>query len=183
MIDGFQFQLCNVPIAKDESTVTLAGAHGPHSHLFSGVYAMDIQKDGSFINMDGMQTVALRDGVWEMIWRDESPAGLIICGFTLAEDARRNDSILEKGQIYITWPVWSKDGLEKQQARKADAEVRYKQFETESDDELEKMSNTPNILKKALNFCAAAAAVEKMDFAGLHNLVDVPFADDVFRIG
>ena len=72
MIGGFQFQLCNVPIAKDESTVILYLVHMGH--------AMDILKDGSFINMDLMQTVALRDGVWEMIWRDESPGVLIICG-------------------------------------------------------------------------------------------------------
>ncbi|KAL7536935.1 hypothetical protein ACHAXR_011496 [Thalassiosira sp. AJA248-18] len=183
VIDGFQFQLCNEPIAKDDSAVPLPGANGPRPHLSSGAHQMRFIKDGSFINMEGLQTVPFRDGVWEMIWRDESPAGLIICGFHLDEDARRNDALLEKGQVFLTWPVWSKDGLEKHQARKAEAESRYKEYETERDTELEKMSNAPNILQKALHFRAAAAAMEKMDFTGLHGMLDVPSADDVLEIG
>lgn len=159
------------------------GAHGPRPRLSSGVHSVEVQKDGSFINMDGLQQVELSNGVWELIWRDESPAGLIICGFSLDKDARRNDLQLEKGQVYVTWPVWSAEGLEKQQARKAEAEVRYKEYETERDTELEKMSNTPNILLKAMHFRAAAHATEKMDFTGLHNLVDVPSASDVVEIG
>lgn len=183
MIDGFQFELCNEPIAKEDSFVPLPGAHGPRPHLSSGAHRMIAKKDGSFINMEGIQTVECRNGVWEMIWRDESPAGLIICGFTIDKDARRNDLSLEKGILYLTFPVWSKDGLKERQVRKADAEKRYKEYETERDAELEKMSNTPNILRKALHFRAAAAATERMDFTGLHTMMDIPSDEDVIQIG
>ena len=118
-----------------------------------------------------------------MIWRDESPAGLIICGFNLDKDARRNDGVLEKGQIYLTWPVWSKDGLEEKQSLKAKAELQYREFEMERDDKLEKMTNAPGLLQKALHFRNAAAATEKMDFTGLHTMVDVPPMEDVLEIG
>ncbi|KAL7533487.1 hypothetical protein ACHAWF_011285 [Thalassiosira exigua] len=184
-IDGFQFRLRNDPsLATGEPPVPLPGAHGPRPHLSSGAYEISAMKDGSFVNMEGTQNVRFRDGVWEMIWRDESPAGLIICGFSLDSDARRNENnVLEKGQVYLTWPVWSKDGLEKQQARKAEAEAKYRKFETERDNELEEMSNTPNILQKAMHFRNAAAATERMDFTGLHFLTDVPATEDVVEIG
>ena len=185
VIDGFQFQLHSdePAMAKEDSAIQLPGAHGPRPHLSGGIRRVDAVKDGSFINMDGVQRVELRDGVWEMIWRHDSPAGLVICGFSLDRDARRNEALLGKGHLYLTWPVWLKDGLEVQRARKADAHMKYKEFESQRDVELEKMSNTPNILMKALHFRNAAAATEKMDYTGLHNLVDVPSADDVLEIG
>eukprot|EP00579_Thalassiosira_antarctica_P004798 CAMPEP_0201884282 /NCGR_PEP_ID=MMETSP0902-20130614/16864_1 /ASSEMBLY_ACC=CAM_ASM_000551 /TAXON_ID=420261 /ORGANISM="Thalassiosira antarctica, Strain CCMP982" /LENGTH=282 /DNA_ID=CAMNT_0048413217 /DNA_START=1 /DNA_END=849 /DNA_ORIENTATION=+ len=183
IIDDFQFQLCHDPMEKGDSDIPLPGAHGPRPHLSSGAHSIQAVKDGSFINMEGMQSVEFRDGVWEMIWRDDSPAGLVICGFSLDREARRNDALLQKGQIYLTWPVWSKDGLEKEQALRAKAEMKYKEFESERDSELEKMSSAPNILQKALHFRNAAAAMEKMDFTGLHDLVHVPLAEDVLEIG
>eukprot|EP00571_Detonula_confervacea_P010370 CAMPEP_0172301722 /NCGR_PEP_ID=MMETSP1058-20130122/3548_1 /TAXON_ID=83371 /ORGANISM="Detonula confervacea, Strain CCMP 353" /LENGTH=290 /DNA_ID=CAMNT_0013011939 /DNA_START=71 /DNA_END=943 /DNA_ORIENTATION=- len=185
-IDGFQFQLCNVPMLAekgDDSAISLPGAHGPRPHLSSGVHHVNVIDDGSFVNMEGLQNVQLRNGVWEIIWRDESPAGLIICGFSLDKDARRNDAMLEKGQVYVTWPVWSKDGLDKQQARKAEAAIKYEEFETERNTQLEKMSSTPNILRKALHYRNAADAAEKMDWTGLDELVNVPSSEDVLEIG
>lgn len=185
VIDGFQFQLCNVPTAdkKDDATIPLPGAHGPRPHLSSGAHNVNVLEDGSFINMDGLQNVQFSNGAWEIIWRDESPAGLIICGLELDEEARRNDVILEKGQLYVTWPVWSKDGLAKHQARKAEAAVKYGEFERVRDDELEKMNSTPNILRRALHFRNAAAAMEKMDYTGLHTYGNVPSDKDVLEIG
>ena len=183
VIDGIQLQLCSKTINKDETDIPLPGAHGPRPHLSNGVHQIDVLKDGAYINMEGLQTVALHDGVWEMIWRQNSPAGIIICGFSLDKDAVRNESILEKGQIYLTWPVWSTDSLVPHQDQKALAAMKYEKFETERDSELEKMNNTPNILKKALHFRNAAAATEQMDYTGLHNMNDIPSTEEVLDIG
>ncbi|KAL9180472.1 hypothetical protein ACHAXT_008442 [Thalassiosira profunda] len=183
VIDGFQFQLGNAPLAKEECVVPLPGAHGPSPRLSSGAHQLQITHDGSFINMDGTQSVAFREGAWEMIWREHSSAGLIICGLNLEKDARRNDLCLEKGQIYLTWPVWSKDGLAERRATKAEAEEKYKAFEAERDSSIEKMGETPNLLMKALHFRNAAAATEKMDYTGLHNMMDTPTDEDVLEIG
>jgi len=183
VIDGFQFQLGNQPVAKEDSIVPLPGAHGPRPHLSSGTHEIEVLKDGSFINMEGMQSVELRDAAWEMIWREGSSAGLVICGFSLGEDARRNDLLLEKGLVYLTWPVWSKDGLKEHQEIKASAEMRYRGYENERDTALEKMGGETNLLQKALYFRKAAAATEKMDITGLHNMADIPLVDDVLEIG
>lgn len=183
VIDGFQFQLCDEPLASGEHVVLLPGAHGPRPHLSSGAHEVRTLEDGSYVNMEGAQNVEFRDGAWEMIWRDDSPAGLVICGFSLDGDARRNDLFLEKGQVYLTWPVWSKNALVDRWDRKAKAEAEYEEFQAERDRELEKMGSAPNILQKALHFRNAAAATEKMDYTGLHNLMDVPLAEDVLEIG
>ena len=119
----------------------------------------------------------------EMIWRDNSSAGLIICGFHLHKDAVRNDATLTRGMIYMSWPVWSSDELQNQQKRKAKAEKKYNTFQLERDTQLEKMNDTRNILQKALHFRNAAAATEQMDYTGLHYMVDIPSKDDVVEIG
>ena len=99
VIDGFQFQLCNTPIINDNPNenkdghhikIPLPGADGPRPQISSGVFHLEVVKDGSFINMEGLQTVEFSNGCWEMIWRDGAAAGLIVCGLSLTHDARRN---------------------------------------------------------------------------------------------
>ncbi len=192
-IGGCQFQLSNTPISKKETDdvdnfksqlhIPLPGANGPRPRLSSGAYNLNVLRDGSYVTMGGLQKVEFSDGCWEMIWRDGAAAGLVVCGLKLNRNARRNDVVLEKGNIYITFPVWSKEGLQKSQYRKLDVQAKYKEFQVERDEELEKMSKTPNILKKALHYRNAVAAAENMDNTGLHNMVDVPSGNDVVEIG
>ena len=67
--------------------------------------------------------------------------------------------------------------------KKANATKQYKEYESERDEELEKMGNTPNILQKALHFRNAAAATVRMDMTFLHDMRNVPAVEDVMEIG
>ena len=183
VIDNFQFHLCNDPLDNDATRIPLPGVDGPRPILSSGPHRIDVTNHGSFINMDGLQSVQLKNGVWELVWRDDGLAGLIICGLKLDEDARRNDAILSKGNLYLTFPIWSTTRLKEKQAEKEEAELKYKQFETERNLQLEKLKETPNLLKKAMYFRSAAKAVESMDNTGFHLLINVPSADEVLDIG
>lgn len=188
VIDHFQFQLCHdlSLLSKNNSykpMVPLPGADGPRPNLSSGPHRVEVINDGSFIDMDGLQTVQLRHGVWELIWRNDSPSGLIICGFQLDQDARRNDVILERGFLYLTFPVWSTKELKEQQKQKQMAELKYKEFETERNLQWEKLKETPNLLKKAMHFRQAAKAVEDMDNTGFHLMAYLPSEDEVLDIG
>jgi len=192
-IGGFQFQLSNKPILNKENEdeknftselhIPLPGTNGPRPRLSSGAYHLNFLQDGTYVNMNGLQNVEFSEGCWEMIWRDRAAAGLIVCGLKLNQDARRNDMVLEKGNIYITFPVWSKEGLQKRQFCKLESQAKYKEFEMARDEELQKMAKSSNILMKALHYRNAVAATESMDNTGLHNMVDVPSGKDVIEIG
>ena len=184
VIDGFQFQLgrtlgdgaSDMPSAKG---VPLPGVNGPKPHLSSGAMPVECKQPGQYINLQGLQRVEFTDGVFEIVWRESAPAGVLICGFHLDRDAERNDCILEKGNIYLTFPVWSEDGLRQERAKKERAQVEYDKHERERNNELELMKETPNLLMKALHFRQACQATEKMDFSGLHQYMDVPSSSDV----
>lgn len=181
VIDHFQFQLCNDH--DDAARISLPGADGPRPNLSSGPHRIEVMNDGSFINMDGLQTVQLKHGVWELVWRDDGLAGLIICGFQLDQDARRNDAILPKGNLYLTFPIWSTKGLQEKQAEKQKAESKYRKYESERNLQLANLKGTPNLLKKAMYFRQAAKAVENMDNTGFHLMVNLPSEDEVLDVG
>lgn len=192
-IDGFQFQLCNDPLLSCTTSnnnaaaarlfVPLPGANGPRPKLSSGPHRIDVTNNGSFINLNGIQSVQLTHGAWELIWRDESPAGLLICGFHLDHDAIRNDHILPKGNLYLTFPVWSNDGLKEKHVMKQIAEVKYKEYESERNEQLVKLKETSNLFQKAMHFRQAAKAVESMDNTGLHLLTNLPLNHELLDIG
>lgn len=181
--DGFQFELGEEG-SDDVVAVPLPGANGPNPHLSRGAHAVETTKDGTFISLEGMQTVELRDGAWEMVWRRNSVAGMLVCGFNLGEDARRNSCVLEKGAIYITFPVYTEEGLATVQANKAKKQAAYDMHKKERDVQLDLVRDAPNPLMKALHYRNACQSVESMYDTGLRRLAEVPSTEaDVIKIG
>lgn len=187
VIDGFRFHLLD---ETDDSTnnaaatlIPLPGIDGPRPRLSGGSYRLGVSQDGTFVSMNGQQTVRPLDGRWEMIWRDDAPAGLIICAFRLDEDARRNDSALEKGSVYVTFPTWEKVGLEQQREVLLHRQKKYDGFKEERDSQLVKLKDEGNILMKALHYRNAVAATADMDSTGLQNSEALPSDKDLLSIG
>ena len=73
---------------KKSSATRLPGAHGPTPQLSSGGQTMEIDELPFFVNMDGTQTVAVQDGCWEIVWKDTSPHGFLMCGLNLPTKVR-----------------------------------------------------------------------------------------------
>jgi hypothetical protein len=69
-----------------------------------------------------MQIVHLENGSLEILWRDNAPHGSIICGFHLNQSYQRNDAMLPKDRLYISFPVWTMESLEEQLALKRNAQ-------------------------------------------------------------
>ena len=80
--------------------------------------------------------------------------------------AKRNGANLPAGRLYISFPVWEQEGLAVRQAEKFNAEARAKEYAQERDEELEKYATETNLIKKAMHYRNAVAAVEKIDFTG-----------------
>lgn len=63
------------------------------------------------------------------------------------------------------------------------AEVKYKEYESERNEQLVKLKETSNLFQKAMHFRQAAKAVESMDNTGLHLLTNLPLNHELLDIG
>lgn len=167
----------------EKSKVKMPGKHGPHPNLSSGIGGVDVVTEPFFIGMNGRENVLLEDGCWELIWRDGAPAGSLICAFDVPDDYVRNQATLTRGVVYLSFPVWTAEGLIDMQARKVDVMTRGEALLSDRDAELAKMQETDNILMKALHYRNAAEAVERFSLTGYHRFKEeVPDQEDVMPI-
>ncbi|EEC42645.1 predicted protein [Phaeodactylum tricornutum CCAP 1055/1] len=164
--------------------IRMPGFHGPHPSLSSGIRDLSIQARGFFTDMLGRQEVDMRDGAWELVWKDGSAAGSLICGLDVPDrGVSRNGVAMPSGRLYLTFPVFTHEGYASQQARKEASEKRADEFLQERDDALCEMQSTDNLLKKALLYRKAAEAVEKYSLTGIKQLRKmVPSGDDLVAI-
>ena len=114
-----------------------------------------------------------------MIWRNDAPAGSVICAFDLPETYKRGDAMLEKGPLYITFPVWTRGGLSEAQEDKRNVEERLAVVKKKLDAASEKMNETQNPIMKALHFREACQAHEERSFIHTEKAASVPWDDEV----
>ena len=153
----------------------MPGRNGPHPMSSSGVAPLQIHQAGHFITVDMGQTfLPLDTAQWELIWKEQSPAGVLVCGLALREAVQRNQALLPKGTLYISFPVWDADKLQEYQKKKLDCEVASKMHMQERDDELRKMTQTNNVLAKMIHYRNAFAAVEQYSLQPRKLLSHVP---------
>jgi hypothetical protein len=173
-------ELHHEPAEYDHTS--LPGANGPHHKLSSGHRRLDVISEGQYINMQGMQKVQMTKGCWEMCWRKDKPAGTLICGFDVPHDYRRNEAVLPQGEIFVSFPLWTKEGLKIGQDEKRKVEVQLERFLEERDDALVKFEETENPIMKALFFQSAMAALEKYNNVDHHTMETIPMDHQVFPI-
>lgn len=74
----------------------------------------------------------------------------------------RNQGKLPAGRLYLSFPIWTLDLLNKQQVAKAEAVKKAKEYELETNEKLSAMRETNNIFMKALRYRDATEAYEKV---------------------
>jgi hypothetical protein len=149
------------------------------------VHSLTVQKMGSFINHAGLQMVNIDidTAVWELIWDSpESPAGTLVLGLDVQHDATRNDATLKKGHIFISFPVWTKDGITEYQQRKAEVEEAAGVHLAERDIQIQKYKDATNIIAKLFHYRNAAAAVERYSMYPTRAVASIPDNDDLIPL-
>lgn len=97
-VKGMVLHLAQRPPA--EGHVKMPGTHGPHPELSAGLRQLDFVEDGQFVSLSGVKHVTGKKGSWEVVWKNDAPAGSLICGFELPESYARNDAHLPgKNQV------------------------------------------------------------------------------------
>jgi len=179
-ISGMTLDLHNEPANYDH--VVMPGFNGPHPKLSSGVKKLDLLKQGEFVSLAGAKTVRALKGCWEMVWKKDSPAGALVCGFEIPEQYQRNEALLMPGRIYLSFPVWTKDTLAFARAEKERVLAKATEALREKDEMMEKYVSDPNPFMKALHYRNAYAAAEKFYRQPVNAVRAVPDSDEVFQL-
>lgn len=180
-LQGLHLELLE-EVSRNNNRPSLPGSDGPRAGVSTGAKSVKVKNDAFFVGMTGQRNVPLRHGCWEMVWRDNAPAGVIVCGFELQETVQRNNASLEKGRIYLSFPVWSKEGLEQQQERRRKVEARAKFHQDAKKEAFENMEKTANPIMKALYFRNAAEATEKLSYIPTDSVAQIPMDKDVMAL-
>lgn len=138
----------------------MPGANGPYPHLSSGPRRLQVLQSGRYINLLGTQTVQTLNGCWEMCWIQGKPHGTLICGLDIPRDYHRNAAYLPKGRVYLSFPVWSTQGLVVGQAQRTWAEAECAKMLQRRDEALVHFELTNNPLMKAFHLYQAFQAIE-----------------------
>lgn len=185
--DGPQLAITNMVVglchdSAEYEHIGLPGADGQHKKLSTGHRSLKILEEGRFINMKGTQHVKGENGCWEMCWRKDKPAGTLICGFHVPEEYSRNDAVLHKGNLYVSFPLWTVEGLRVGQEEGQKVREECQRLLQVRDEELEKIEQTDNPIMKAYHLQAAYAAVDKYGAMPHDLLSTIPNDDQVVRL-
>jgi hypothetical protein len=166
----------------DYEHASLPGADGPQKQLSCGHRRLEVLSEGSFINLEGTQKVQTDKGCWEMCWRKGKPAGTLICGFELPQDYIRNEASLPMGTIFLSFPLFTEEGLKIGQEEKGKIEHQLDRFLHERDEALEAYDMTNNPVMKALHLRNAFVALEKHSDADHITIESIPDDDEVMHL-
>jgi hypothetical protein len=178
-INGIIFDLTKTTPSSENEFVKMPGVHGPLPKLSGGIHGLNLVQDGSFVSMDGNTIVHAQKGCWEIVWKDGSPTGTLLVGFEIDREYKRNEIALPKGKIYLSFSIWTSEGLKEAQNNKERCLTRADVILKEKDEELTKMTETGNVFEKALHYYNAVSAVEKYYMEPVKKMNMVPNEDEV----
>ena len=92
-VKGMTLDLVQRP-SSDGQVVKMPGRNGPHPELSAGLRHVEFVEDGKFVSMEGVKNVRGTKGAWEIVWKNDSPAGSLLCGFELTQSYSRNEATL-----------------------------------------------------------------------------------------
>jgi hypothetical protein len=166
----------------DYEHVAMPGENGPHPKLSSGSRKLDLVKQGEFVSLTGSKLVQAIKGCWELVWKKDSPAGALLCGFEIPEEYKRNGAALAAGRVYLSFPVWTKETLVYAREQKKTVLQKAADALKEKDEHMEKYQAHPNPLMKALHYRNAYAAAEKYWLQPVKLMQQVPEENEVFEL-
>ena len=126
-------------VGLDEDRMQLPGDTGPFSECTTGALVLSVVSPGSYISMKGEEHVECEPGAcYQICWVAGRPAGHMVFGFTLPKAYQRNQAHLPEGPLFLSFPVWSKEGLEYGQNLKNEVLEEIAMYTQKWNEELDK---------------------------------------------
>lgn len=152
----------------------LPGADGYYKDASSGHRALQMLSRGKYVSQEGLQLIDCQRGCWEMCWLKDKPSGTLVCGFHIPQDYHRNDAILPYGDMWLSFPLWTVNGLKYAQYEKQKI-VDEIQFNLEKrDEELTKFDHCHNPIMRAIHLRNAFQFAEKCNLLHDDSLDTIP---------
>ena len=163
-VSGIELELTNDNVVLGEGGTQHPSMPGDPK-LSSGVRSLISTQPGTFIDMSGTQRVDLggigeTHSCWEMTWSEFAPSGSLMMAFDCPKDYQRNDAVLPKGPLYVSFSVWSKIGLLIARKYQANAAKQAQEILQERKEEFQKLQSA-NIMMKPIH----AKNMEKLEDA------------------
>ena len=134
----------------EEESVNLPGNEVPHSKYTSGGRRMSVISKGTFVDLKGLQRIDCEKGSWEMCWARGRPAGTMVFAFNLPQTYKRNRAVLPGGNMWLTFPVWTLEGLKHGQMAKREVLNEIEFYNQKWNEELDKYEMTRNPILRAI---------------------------------
>lgn len=189
-IKGLVLKLTQNMIDNNKKKNSDNGGHYPEMpgsskpSISSGLRAADVIQEGSFVDMTGMKNAHMENGLWEVVWKDNAPSGYLLFGLDVPQELRRNSAAVPEGNVFLSFPLWTKESLQEFQGRKAALQERATKYIKERKDALEKSMRANNPIHKAFHYRDAVAAAEKYSNCGFQSYDHVPTdAEELTEIG
>ena len=167
---------------NEEDRVELPGSNGPASKFASGGRRLSIASKGTYVNMKGLQHIDCEKGSWQICWKRDKPAGQIVFGFHLPQTYSRNKAILPGGNLWLSFPIWSSEGLKIGQTAKREVLDEIEMYNRKWNEELEKYAMTNNPIMKAIHERNADMYATKCDDLYDFSLDTIPDDEDCFKL-
>jgi len=146
-----------------EDRVKLPGNDGPYSKCTSGGRRLNILSKGTCMDMKGLQHINCEKGSWEMCWARGSPTGTIVFAFNIPQTYSRNKAILPGGDMWLSFPVWTTEGLKYGKTAKGEVLNEIEFYNRKLNEELDKYEMTDNPIMKAIHERNAQIYATKCD--------------------
>jgi hypothetical protein len=162
--------------------VSLPGADGFYSQCSSGHRSVDVLSKGTFINLSGIQHIDCQKGCWEVCWLKDKPAGTLVCAFHIDKDYKRNDAVLPEGEMWMSFPLWTANGLQYGQSEKSKIMSEIQANVDKRDEELVKFDMTQNPIMRAIHIKKALAFAERCSELHHRTLDTIPALGEVLKL-
>jgi hypothetical protein len=167
---------------NEEERVKLPGNNGRNSKCTSGGHRLNILSRGTYVNMKGLQHIDCEKGCWEMCWARGMPAGTVVFAFDIPRSYSRNKAILPGGDMWLSFPVWTMEGLKYGQAEKKKVLDKMEMYTRKWNEELDKYELTDNPIMKAIHERNAHIYATKEDELYDYSLDTIPEDDECSKL-
>jgi hypothetical protein len=167
---------------NEDEHMKLPGKSDRNAKYTSGGRRLNIVSKGNYINMKGLQHIDCNMGCWEMCWAKGSPAGMIIVAFNLPQTYSRNNAILPGGDMWLSFPVWTREGLKIGQIAKREVLDEIEMYDQKWNEELDKYEMTSNPIMRAIHERNAHIYATKCDDLYDYSLDTIPEDDQCSKL-
>lgn len=168
------FQMKNLHVELSAACKT------PQSRRSTGIHDATVLQNPTFINDNGLQTVQLLNGGWQVNWNVRSdPHGFVVCSFVTPQDFQRNENAkLEKGRFFMYHRCWTTSTLASERERRIQIQQEAAKALGDRDEKIKEITDEQgSVASKVVSYAKAAKSMNDYRASGMKEASYIPLYD------